>query len=60
MLKRHGRLLRGSIWISLGAMWIGGCVTDLQFRDFLTTTLVRTFWQTVGTALQAGIVGTAN
>ncbi|MFO0837008.1 MAG: hypothetical protein U1D55_00655 [Phycisphaerae bacterium] len=45
-------------WISfaLGSLWIGGCTTDAQLRDFLSSTAVRTFWQTLGTAIQAAIV----
>ncbi len=42
--------------IALGCLWLGGCVSDLALRDFLSTTAVRTFWQTVGAALQAAVV----
>lgn len=57
-MKSHARmrLCRALIWIPLGTLWLGGCVTDGQFRDFVSTTSVRTFWQTIGSAVQAALV----
>ena len=46
------------LWLSLGTLWLGGCITDLQLRDFLESTAVRTFWQAIGTLFQAAVVGT--
>lgn len=42
-----------------GSVFIGGCVTDLQFRDFLTSTVVRTFWTSVASYTQAVIIDQA-
>ena len=47
------------LWMSMGTLWLGGCVTDLQARDFLSSTLLRTFWQTVASAFQAAFVEAA-
>jgi hypothetical protein len=41
---------------SFGALSAFGCVTDGQFRDFLTTNVIRTVLQTFGSALQAAVV----
>ncbi len=41
---------------SFGSLTAFGCVTDAQLRDFLTTNIIRTLLQTLGTALQAGLV----
>jgi hypothetical protein len=43
----------------VGSLWMVGCATDAQLRDFLSSTIVRVFWQTIGTALQAGLVNEA-
>lgn len=56
------RLRKG--WIRLlaaasGAVFLGGCVTDLQFRDFVTSTLIRTFWTSVSSYAQAIVVDRA-
>jgi hypothetical protein len=45
-------------WVRLissltGALFLTSCVTDAQFRDFASTTLVRTFWTTVARFAQA-------
>lgn len=42
--------------VALGSQWLFGCVTDAQFRDFIQSTSVRVFWQTVGTALQSALI----
>lgn len=55
MLRRYWT--RPFLGAALGTLWLGGCVTDAQFRDFLTSSLVRTFWQTLATAFQAAVVG---
>ncbi|MCH8806785.1 MAG: hypothetical protein IH986_11950 [Planctomycetes bacterium] len=47
------------VWVSMGSLWIAGCVTDLQARDFAASTLVRTFWQTVASVFQASVVANA-
>jgi hypothetical protein len=39
-----------------GAIWLLGCVTDLQARDFFTSTAVRVFYQTLGSAFQSAFV----
>lgn len=42
---------------SAGLIWVSACgVSDIQLRDFAVSTSVRTFYQTIGTALQAAIV----
>lgn len=41
---------------SMGTLWLLGCVTDLQARDFLVSTSVRTFFQTLAAAFQAAVV----
>ena len=41
---------------SAGSLGLFGCMTDAAFRDFSQSTLIRVFWQTVGTAIQAAIV----
>lgn len=43
--------------VALGSQWLFGCVTDAQFRDFVQSTSIRVFWQTVGTALQSALIG---
>lgn len=45
--------------IGLGTLWVAGCVTDAQLRDFFLTTSTRVFWQTIGSVIQAAIVGAA-
>lgn len=45
--------------IGLGVLWVGGCVTGVQLRDFMLTTSTRIFWQTIGTALQAAVIEAA-
>lgn len=47
-------------WIGMGTLWIGGCMTDAQLRDFFLTTTTRVFWQAVGTAIQAAFIDAAN
>ncbi len=43
--------------VSAGLLWLTSCgVSDIQFRDFLVSTSIRTFFSTLGTALQAAIV----
>ena len=54
-MNSRKRLLKLLILTSLGTTWFAGCVTDGAFRDFLTTTSVRTFWQTVATAFQSAV-----
>lgn len=46
------------LWVSasLGTLWLGGCVTDLAARDFFTSTLIRVFYQALGSLFQASIV----
>jgi len=39
-----------------GSVFFAGCVTDLQARDFITTTLVRTFWTAVSSYAQAAVI----
>lgn len=58
MISRLRRLLVArAYWASVGLLWIGACgVSDIQFRDFALSITVRTFFQTLGTALQAAIV----
>ncbi len=46
-------------WVGLGTLWVGGCVTDVQVRDFFLTTSTRVFWQAIGSALQAAVVNAA-
>lgn len=41
---------------TMGTLWVLGCVSDLQFRDFVTTNVIRTFFQTLGSAFQAAFV----
>lgn len=41
---------------SFGSLTAFGCMTDAQLRDFLTTNVIRTVLQTLGTALQAAVV----
>lgn len=41
---------------SFGSLWLFGCVTDAQFRDFVTTNVIRTLFQTFGSAFQAAFV----
>lgn len=54
---------RGLPWYRLyaacaGLLWLSACgVSDIQLRDFAITTGIRTFYQTLGSALQAAIVG---
>ena len=43
---------------SFGSLFAFGCVTDAQFRDFLTTNVIRTTLTAVGSALQAAFVAT--
>lgn len=53
-------LAHPSILLSSGTLWaFFGCATDAQLRDFLSTSIIRVFWQTFGTALQSAIVGAA-
>ena len=58
MVKRMRVLLmRRAYWASVGLLWISACgVSDIQLRDFALSISVRTFFQTLGTALQAAIV----
>jgi len=56
---RRNRSRRLAAWLtatSAGSLWLFGCVTDTQFRDFGQSTLIRVFWQAVGTAIQSAIV----
>ncbi|MBI5864687.1 MAG: hypothetical protein HZB38_09290 [Planctomycetes bacterium] len=55
-LRRFRKVAIGLAIVSAGQLWLGGCVTDAQFRDFTQTTVIRVFWQAVGTAIQATIV----
>ena len=41
---------------TMGTLWVLGCVNDLQFRDFVTTNVIRTLFQTLGSAFQAAFV----
>ena len=45
---------------AMGTLWVLGCVTDLQFRDFVTTNVIRTFLQTLGSAFQAAFIAQQN
>lgn len=47
------------IGMSAGWLMAFGCVTDAQFRDFLSSTLIRTFFQTIATAFQAALIDAA-
>ena len=49
-------LMRPALWVPLGTLWVGGCVTDIALRDFVTTTAIRTIFQTLAAAFQAAIV----
>jgi hypothetical protein len=43
---------------SAGLLWLSACgVSDIQLRDFAVSTSIRTIYQTLGSALQAAIVG---
>lgn len=42
-----------------GAVFLAGCVTDLQFRDFVSSTLIRTLWTSVAQFTQAFILDRA-
>lgn len=56
---RSNRSRRRAAWLaasSAGMLWLFGCTTATQFRDFGQSTLVRVFWQSVGTALQSAII----
>jgi hypothetical protein len=53
--KRWMRLIAASLSASLAF----GCVTDLQFRDFVSSTVVRTFWTSVAQFVQAAVIDTA-
>ncbi len=44
---------------AMGTLWVLGCVTDLQFRDFVTTNVIRTFFQTLGSSFQAAFISQA-
>lgn len=51
-------LARRLMLASSGLLWLTTCgVSDIQFRDFAVSTTIRTFFSTLGTALQAAIVG---
>lgn len=54
--KRSRRVLAWLAATSAGTLWLGGCVTDTQLRDFSQTTVIRIFWQSIGTAIQSAIV----
>ncbi len=41
---------------AMGTLWVLGCVTDPQFRDFVTTNVIRTLFQTLGSSFQAAFV----
>ena len=56
-MRVRGLLWRRVYWASAGLLWLSACgVSDIQFRDFALSISVRTFFQTLGTALQAAIV----
>ena len=55
-----------SAWVRLavlasGTLFIPTCgITDIALRDFALSTTTRVFFSTLGTAIQAAIVGQAN
>jgi hypothetical protein len=56
---RRNRLRKFAVLLatlSAGTLGLFGCTTATAFRDFYQTTLIRVFWQTVGTAIQSAIV----
>ncbi|GMU82694.1 MAG: hypothetical protein IT450_23845 [Phycisphaerales bacterium] len=55
-LLRSRRAIAFVTTLALGNQFLFGCVTDAQFRDFVQSTTVRVFWQTVGTALQSALI----
>lgn len=54
--RLYRKLMTLSASASLGTLWLFGCVTDLEARDFLVSTVVRTFFQTLASAFQAAVV----
>lgn len=57
MRKRYSRKWTMMIVANtMGTLWVLGCVNDLQFRDFVTTNVIRTLFQTLGSAFQAAFV----
>lgn len=57
MRRRHLRKITALLTVlTAGTLGLFGCTTATAFRDFTQTTLIRVFWQTVGTAIQSAIV----
>jgi hypothetical protein len=42
--------------VSATGLALGGCVTDLQTRDFFQSTAIRVFWQSIFSVIQAGVI----
>jgi hypothetical protein len=56
---RKNRMRKVACLVALtwaGTLGLFGCTTATAFREFSQSTLIRVFWQTVGTALQSAIV----
>lgn len=59
---------RRTWWVALklgaivsSSLWISACGTSgIQLRDFAVSTSSRIFWQSVGTLIQAEIIGSQN
>lgn len=52
------RLWRRVALASSGLAWLTTCgVSDIALRDYALSITIRTFFQTLGTALQAALVG---